>query len=537
MRIKYMTKKRRIRSGFRRKKTISQRGGVSQYKRYDNCDVGDYRGDIVNDKRVGTGVMNYQNGDVYTGAWVNDKREGKGKMLIRDDYLVKDIMMLEERTSSEYDGDWVNDKKNGNGKLIFGSEAYYYDGKWKDNKFSGKGTMKDQFGTYVGRWDTGAKYGKGTMTYVNGDLYKGHWDEYMDGKGKMIYANGDEYEGEWAFDEKSGDGTMKYANGDVYIGYWEENMRDGLGRITYANGEVYDGEWVEDVPDINHVRVDAYQVHNFAGNINYGALNAFLKDRILPLLLPLSAPLPEKPALNTFSRFIEMSMKSIIDTSAIGNNEAVKNIMLTDLANIMQHRLRRVQYLNDVSSVISDSIFLSLEYTKLQSPTFQEIYAQTFLTETCTAYGTRGNRSIENMSCVGGTYERLIISLASAATAAMHTADEAKATEYERLHQIIALNPKTLIPLLILEWYRKYPNGVGLENKDAAQRRQNLQAYIEQDFPDRTAEIDVMIADFIKRDADPIGYEDEVFYVLGGRRKKKQTKNSNTRRLTRRQRK
>lgn len=37
-----------------------------------------YRGEIINSKRHGLGVITYSNNRVYEGEWMNDKRSGNG---------------------------------------------------------------------------------------------------------------------------------------------------------------------------------------------------------------------------------------------------------------------------------------------------------------------------------------------------------------------------------------------------------------------------------------------------------------------------
>lgn len=49
------------------------------------------------------GVMNYNNGDKYSGEWNNDQKNGSGEM--------------EYDNGDHYEGEWRGDKKNKHGKI------------------------------------------------------------------------------------------------------------------------------------------------------------------------------------------------------------------------------------------------------------------------------------------------------------------------------------------------------------------------------------------------------------------------------------
>jgi hypothetical protein len=51
--------------------------GVFCYK-----DGSEYRGEVLDGRRHGWGVLKLRGGDCYTGPFVNDKREGEGTLVV-----------------------------------------------------------------------------------------------------------------------------------------------------------------------------------------------------------------------------------------------------------------------------------------------------------------------------------------------------------------------------------------------------------------------------------------------------------------------
>ena len=81
-----------------------------QYNKISKIDIinypeGRYEGQIVNNKKEGTGKFHYSNGTIYSGDWKNDIKEGKGIDKIYNE--------------DKYEGDFTNDKREGKG-------IYYY---------------------------------------------------------------------------------------------------------------------------------------------------------------------------------------------------------------------------------------------------------------------------------------------------------------------------------------------------------------------------------------------------------------------------
>lgn len=161
--------------------------GIKMFK--DSC----YKGELLNNKRNGAGVMIYRKCRLYEGYWQGDNRHGKGM----------------ERYS------------NGN----------RYEGDFKANKPHGKGVYTWVNGeVYEGEWANGLKQGQGIWKGIFGDSYIGEWKESKaDGYGVHQWKNGDRYEGAWKDCLKHGQGSDIFAMGDVYTGQYEHGKPHGFG--------------------------------------------------------------------------------------------------------------------------------------------------------------------------------------------------------------------------------------------------------------------------------------------------------------------
>ena len=149
--------------------------------RYSN---GTYKGYWKNGKEHGTGTMEWDDGDVYTGEWMNG-----------------------ERTNGTYK--WPN-----------GDE---YTGGFSNNKLHGKGIKKwADGGVYDGDWVMDEEHGKGTYKWADGDVYTG---DFLNNK-------------------RTGQGTYKYANGRSYVGGVLNGEFHGEGKYTFTDGRYYLCTWV-----------------------------------------------------------------------------------------------------------------------------------------------------------------------------------------------------------------------------------------------------------------------------------------------------
>ena len=74
-----------------------------------------YRGELVNGKRHGIGVMQYRKARVYEGQWQNDARSGRG--------------MERYSNGNRYEGDFLKGKPHGKG-LYTWANSEVYEGEW-----------------------------------------------------------------------------------------------------------------------------------------------------------------------------------------------------------------------------------------------------------------------------------------------------------------------------------------------------------------------------------------------------------------------
>ena len=228
---------------------------------------GKYKGDILDSKRHGRGIMLYDDGRKYEGEWKNNQREGKGMMTFADGEV--------------YEGEWKDDTYDGRGILRYadGSARYEgtykagawegygvyffkngrkYEGEWKNNKYDGKGILRGADGSirYEGAYKAGTREGYGVSIYDEGE-YDGEWkNDQREGRCIMTFADGQVYDGEWKNDAYEGYGVLIFKDGGSYEGNWKNNKRNGKGILKKPDGSVaYDGEWEEDTFDGHGLRV------------------------------------------------------------------------------------------------------------------------------------------------------------------------------------------------------------------------------------------------------------------------------------------
>lgn len=132
-----------------------------------NFSTGTYTGEVLNGKRNGQGIMNYNseasnNGcKSYEGSWKNGYRHGYGIMIWNN--------------GAKYVGNWVNDKRSGQGTHYY-SGGNKYEGNWADGKMNGPGTYYWTNGdTDTGTWVNDKKDGKFTRTTKTGKKLKAQY--------------------------------------------------------------------------------------------------------------------------------------------------------------------------------------------------------------------------------------------------------------------------------------------------------------------------------------------------------------------------
>lgn len=155
----------------------------------------------------GTGVMQYTNGDVYTGLWSMNKRQGNGTMQYAD--------------GSAYEGEWQADKRHGCGQIQFPSGE-----------------------TYEGSFVADVRQGMGTQVLPNGEKYTGaFFNNQRNGRGILDLVDGSSFEGMFKDGFMHGHGTLKLANGDEFVGNFAKSAMHGKGIYTFLSGDRFEGEY------------------------------------------------------------------------------------------------------------------------------------------------------------------------------------------------------------------------------------------------------------------------------------------------------
>ena len=162
----------------------------------------------------GYGQANYRDGRVYEGNFLKEKRSGSGVM------------------------------KYPNGDTI--------EGRWKQGKLHGEAKQTYASGhIFEGTFVDGEKEGQGRMLFVGGLRLEGNWKNGgPDGAMKLIDTTGHEAIGTYKNGKVlQGTGIYVYEDGSFYIGEWGESKRHGVGILYSPTGEeVYAGSWENDSP-------------------------------------------------------------------------------------------------------------------------------------------------------------------------------------------------------------------------------------------------------------------------------------------------
>jgi hypothetical protein len=98
--------------------------------------------------------------------------------------------------------------------------------------------------------------------------------------------------------------------------------------------------------------------------------------------------------------------------SPIENNGEEKEELLRGLDSIMEQRLAGINYA-ELSPLVLESMFYTLEYVKMQDVAFQKPYVKAFVKDCITAYEGTGE---DAMTCAAGAMERIVLSLEIACT-------------------------------------------------------------------------------------------------------------------------
>ena len=100
--------------------------------------------------------------------------------------------------------------------------------------------------SYSGEWKNGKFHGNGSYKDNNGLLYKGKFHEniFKDEKGLIYYTDNSVYEGE-TLEKPNGFGKIIKENGETYIGEFKNGSKIGNYSLVTSEGK-YEAEWTSD---------------------------------------------------------------------------------------------------------------------------------------------------------------------------------------------------------------------------------------------------------------------------------------------------
>ena len=246
--------------------------------------------------------------------------------------------------------------------------------------------------------------------------------------------------------------------------------------------------------------IDARQIHKAAAKINYPLLISVLKEKV-------NKPIPVN--IN-YSNYINTTILELVNTSE--ETEKIKNTQRQGLERIMRERLNNLNY-QSLSPLTRESIFYVLEYVKLQSLTFKNMYVDTFIKDCVQAY-----EGPEGMSCAPGVLERIIYSFVPACAA--EETDDCK-----EITGIIEADPNKLIPQYIIDWYKEHKTGTPgafPEGTTSEQFKQSLTNYLKEKMPiHQFPDIEDLIQQKVEETTEYVGFEPDDFMRGGKKRKMK----------------
>ena len=284
------------------------------------------------------------------------------------------------------------------------------------------------------------------------------------------------------------------------------------------------------------IQVDPVHVHRVFAKIPIIPLVRFIKTTLDP-------PSPPPPPINNYKDYIGRTINSMIDETSnpLEKKQQFNYIMVSHLNGLNFRQL---------SPVLLEAIYYTLEFVKRQPLEFKNSYLSPFLSDCVNAYeGPQSSR----MSCAGGILEQMVYSLYPACESEISKKDTSMATEinkkrkfgeeetdnaYNEIVEIFQSNPVVLCPLYIKEWYQIYniankAKNPGFYSKSDEEKKQILKDYLMEKLPDQAALIDSNIAEY----TDAIGLDEDSFTYGGKRRtKRKSIRKKTTKRKTKKRR-
>lgn len=144
--------------------------------------------------------------------------------------------------NSFYNGVLINSLKHGQGEERF-MNGDSYKGDYQNNRFDGFGTYSWKQGeaTYEGSFKNGLRHGKGKWS--SGETkYSGSYAEGLkEGYGELYFPSGNFYKGNFVNDKREGYGEMFWTDGSFYKGDWKNGVQNGKGQIYISGSEIISG--------------------------------------------------------------------------------------------------------------------------------------------------------------------------------------------------------------------------------------------------------------------------------------------------------
>lgn len=133
-------------------------------------------------------ILHYPDGSVYDGEAVDGMKEGFGTLIYPANA---------KNGRKKYVGEWKNDRILGKGMMEY-QDGALFEGVIYDDELKGVGTVTFPDGSIYSGEVRHEKYnGMGIGYWPDGTIYEGEWmDDKMNGKG-VITIKGIKYSGEW----------------------------------------------------------------------------------------------------------------------------------------------------------------------------------------------------------------------------------------------------------------------------------------------------------------------------------------------------
>ncbi|CAG9328936.1 unnamed protein product [Blepharisma stoltei] len=205
-----------------------------------------YNGEIKNLLPHGTGIIEWINGNEYSGKFFEGKMHGEG--------------CLKENTGDTYTGTFNMNIKHERGKIKF-ADGGVYEGEISNGEFHGKGVLYypegHEYKKYEGLFEDGVFHKEGILEYSNGSIYRGEW-EMGEKNGKGIFKTS-EFIYEGGFYEGKFNGFGEYRNGKAFcLGTWINGVPDGRAEVKDWDGNLYVGIFNRGEPANRHKLESAF---------------------------------------------------------------------------------------------------------------------------------------------------------------------------------------------------------------------------------------------------------------------------------------